>query len=78
MFYKYTLLSSNEQRPICLTRCKYCDMYALISHVMYCMHVDAAAKADLEKMKQESIAKGVVYHDMVIIRESTSLLAIIN
>jgi hypothetical protein len=26
------------------------------------MHVDAAAKADLEKMKQESIAKGVVYY----------------
>ena len=37
-------------------------MYALISHVMYCMHVDAAAKADLEKAKQEFIAKGIVYH----------------
>ena len=73
LFYEYTLLSSNEQRPICLTRCKYCDMHALISHVMYCMHVDAAAKADLEMLKQESIAKGMVYYNMLIIRKSTSL-----
>jgi hypothetical protein len=26
------------------------------------MHVDAAAKADLEKAKQEFIAKGIVYY----------------
>jgi hypothetical protein len=42
------------------------------------MHVDAAAKADLEKMKQESVAKGVVFYNMLIVRESTSLHILIT
>jgi hypothetical protein len=42
------------------------------------MHVDAAAKADLEKVKQESVAKGVVYYNMLIIRNSTSLHTLIK
>ncbi len=38
-------------------------MNVLVLYAVYCMNVDAAAKAELEKMKQESVAKGMVYYD---------------